>query len=77
MKENWIHPPKPRLDDLPATNFRAVSLNAAYTRDLDLEDTLTARRAFAIEKFLGKAKRGDSERFLKSVPAIPIQVNQR
>ena len=33
----------------------AESSNAAYTGSLDLEDNLTARYAFAIERFRGKA----------------------
>src|ERR1022692_2733796 len=39
------------VEGKPATTFPAESANAAYTKDLDLEDTLTARCAFAIEKF--------------------------
>jgi hypothetical protein len=40
-----------RLFNSQLREIRAGSARAAYTEDLDLEDTLTARCAFAIEKF--------------------------
>jgi len=47
----------------------AISANGAYTEDLDLEDTLTARCAFAIEKFPERRNGVSDLRILKPLKA--------